>query len=286
MARIILLANLNCDRILKLDSPLVSGGRFHYQDMGRRLGGGGANTGLALKFANHHVALVSQVGNDETADWLLAQASVAGLDCQLLQRNSLSTPELILLMTPDGERTIVRPSRPDFVLNQAPDFSTWHALYINSSAIHCEKWAQQALTDCLVVAQLSKDQQPRPCHVLITSKSDMSGRLEESATANDYWLYAQKIAGNSLRYFIITDGEQGAILYANDSHQYVNAVSANVVDTTGAGDTYAAGVIDALLGNKNIIEAMQQGAQWAAIAVATESSIPGKKLQQFIENKE
>ena len=69
MSNILLLANLNCDRVLQLDRPLSTGGRHYYADNGRRLGGGGANTGLGLIYAGHKVALVSQVGNDKTADW-------------------------------------------------------------------------------------------------------------------------------------------------------------------------------------------------------------------------
>ena len=65
--------------------------------------------------------------------------------------------------------------------------------------------------------------------------------------------------------------------------QYIDAVTTKVVDTTGAGDTYAVGLIDALLENENIISAMQQAAQWAAITVATESSIPGEQLQKLID---
>ena len=145
MANVMLVANLNCDRVLQLKEPLHAGGRHHYQDLGRRLGGGGANTGLALVYAGHNVSLVSQVGRDETADWLLAEASLHGLNCSLLQRNDIVTPELMLLMTPDGERTIIRPERPAFSLGDTPDFSNWDAIYINSSADGVVPWANEAI---------------------------------------------------------------------------------------------------------------------------------------------
>lgn len=283
MPNILLLANLNCDRVLRLDKPLTEGGRHHYNDMGRRLGGGGANTGLGLIFAGHHVALVSQIGNDKTADWLLAEASLQGLDCHLLQRNDLVTPELLLLMTPNGERTIIRPQRPIFTLGPAPDFSQWDALYINSSAVGAESWAQKAIDHTLVVAQLAKDERPRPCHVLISSRSDISGRADGYASL---WHYAQHIAGMQLRYFIVTDGENGATAYSQDTHYDIPAVSAEVVDTTGAGDAFASGLINGLVSGlvqqQPIEQAMMQGANWAAIAVANDSSIPGEALKRYL----
>lgn len=287
MPNILLLANLNCDRILQLNKPLTTGGRHHYIDKGRRLGGGGANTGLGLVYAGHHVALVSQVGNDKTADWLLAEASLHGLDCHLLQRNDLDTPELLLIMTPDGERTIIRPQRPIFTLGPAPDFSLWDALYINSSAVGADIWAKAALEHTLVVAQLAKDERSRPCHILISSKSDLEGRYLASgpnATENSasMWQYGQQIAGLQLNYFIVTDGKHGATAYSKDEQFHIPAVPARVVDTTGAGDAFASGLINGLLQQMSITEAMTEGANWAAIAVATASSVPGEELKRHL----
>ena len=97
MANILLVANLNCDRILNLDKPLQMGGRFHYQDGGKRLGGGGANTGIGLVWAKHTVALASQVGKDKLGDWLLSEASTQGIDCHLIQRHKQNnqTPSIM-----------------------------------------------------------------------------------------------------------------------------------------------------------------------------------------------
>ena len=282
MSNILLLANINCDRVLQLDKPLTTGGRHHYRDLGRRLGGGGANTGIGLILAGHHVALVSQIGTDDTADWLLAEASLHGIDCSLLQRNNLVTPELLLLMTPDKERTIVRPERPLFELQNQPDFSHWDALYINCSAVNASDWANIALPNTLVVAQLAKDERLRPCHVLITSKSDLEQHLFTNKDDKSIWEYGQSIAGPELRHFIVTDSEQGAVVYEKNVSIHVPAIPSNVVDTTGAGDTFAAGVINALLINKPIVEAIHQGTSWASIAVATASSIPGKELKTYL----
>ncbi|PKH07022.1 PfkB family carbohydrate kinase [Moritella sp. Urea-trap-13] len=282
MSNILLLANLNCDRVLQLDRQLATGGRHYYADNGRRLGGGGANTGLGLIYAGHRVALVSQVGNDKTADWLLAEASIQGLDCSLLQRNDLDTPELLLVMTPDGERTIIRPQRPVFTLGPAPDFKQWQALYINSSAVGSEQWAQIALGSTLVVAQLAKDNRSRPCHVLISSKSDMHNHGVDTNAHQAIWKYGQQISGEQLRYFIITDGEHGAVAYSQHKAIAVTAVAASVVDTTGAGDAFASGLMHGLLANQDIAQAMTTGSEWAAIAVATASSIPGVELQQYL----
>ncbi|EKT4487812.1 PfkB family carbohydrate kinase [Shewanella algae] len=278
MAKILLVANLNCDRILLLDKPLRTGGRFHYQDGGQRLGGGGANTGIGLEWAGHNVALVSQVGRDEMGDWLLAEASTQGLDCRRVQRRAGNTCEMLLVMTPDGERTIIRPQRPIFELPAPPKWSQWDALYINSSAEGAVSWARTALEHTLVVAQLAKDDRPRPCHVLLSSVTDMQGRSELSP-----WQFGRQIAGDALKYFIVTQGELGAVLYQENGETLIAAVPAKVVDTTGAGDAFAAGLIHGLVSGMAVEQAMKEAAQWAAFAVASETSIPGDALRQYLQ---
>lgn len=281
MANILLLANINCDRILRLDKPLQTGGRFHYQDGGLRLGGGGANTGLGLVWAPHNVSLVSQVGTDDIGDWIVAQASTQGLDCRMVQRFTGNTCEMLLVMTPDGERTIIRPQRPIFELAKQPNWTQWDAFYINTSAIGADVWALAAMakSKTLVVAQLAKDERPRPCHVLIASITDMQGRCGQ-----DLWAFAQSISGEHLQSFIVTDGENGATVYTSNGQQHVPAVPTDIVDTTGAGDNYAAGVIHGLCNGHSITSAMAEGARWAAFAVATPSSVPGDKLKNYLRS--
>ncbi|MGI2260915.1 PfkB family carbohydrate kinase [Shewanella sp. GXUN23E] len=278
MANIVLVANLNCDRILQLDKPLAAGGRFHYQDLGRRLGGGGANSGLGLVWAGHRVALVSQVGQDEKGDWLLAQASTSGLDCHLVSRRPGNTCEMMLMMTPDGERTIIRPQRPVFELPAPPNWRNWDALYINSSAEGAVSWAKTALPHCLVVAQLAKDNRQRPCHILLASESDLQGRTEVS-----WWEFAVEIAGDCLQAFVVTQGEQGAVLCSADGQQHVPAIPAELMDATGAGDAYAGGLIHGLVSGKTLPDAMLEAARWGAMAVATPSSVPGVLLKDYLE---
>lgn len=278
MAKIVLLANLNCDRILVLDKALQAGGRFHYLDNGQRLGGGGANTGIGLAWAGHRVALVSEVGKDKIGDWLLAEASTQGLDCHLISRREGCTNEMLLVMTPDGERTIIRPKRPTFELAMPPNWKNWDALYINSSAQGAESWAKTAMKHCVVMAQLAKDNRPRSCHILLASSSDLVGRIHLTP-----WEFGQSIAGNQLKYFIVTQGERGAILYTANNSESFAPESTHVIDTTGAGDAYGAGVLHGLCSGLTIQQSMQEAAKWGAMAVATSSSIPGDLLKDYLQ---
>ncbi|WP_298440781.1 PfkB family carbohydrate kinase [uncultured Ferrimonas sp.] len=281
MAHALIIANINCDQILRLSRPLQSGARIHYEEQGYRLGGGAANTGLGLVWAGHQISLLSQVGEDQRGDWLIDQAQQLGFNCHWVHRHVGATQPLQLLMEPNGERTILRPNRPRLLLPQHFDPTPFNALYVNLSAEGLPSLMRQAMaTDCLVVAQLPKDLAQRPCDYLITSVDDLAQHQ-----VDDPWQFGQQIAGNNLRAFIVTQGSKGAIAYHADGQQSCPAVATNVIDSTGAGDCYAGGLIHALLQSLSLAEAMQQAAQWAAFAVSGDSSLPPETLQHYLQRR-
>ncbi|MBY6187499.1 ribokinase [Marinobacter hydrocarbonoclasticus] len=277
MSQILIIANLNCDRIFRLNRPLTSGARIHYEDMGHRIGGGATNTGLGLVWAGHQVELLSQVGDDELGDWLLAEAKKLGLGCQQVHRLVGPTQPLQLLMEPNGERTILRPNRPRLLLPQRLNWDGVDALYVNLSAEHLPRLMSDALHRALVVAQLPKDLAARPCHYLITSRDDLAQHGVEPS-----FEWAQGVAGDQLRAFIVTEGARGAKAYLPDRIHHQDAVPANVVDSTGAGDCYAAGLIHGLLKQGELSIAMAEAACWAAFAVSADCSVPPETLKSYL----
>ncbi|MFQ5967941.1 MAG: carbohydrate kinase family protein [Acidimicrobiia bacterium] len=72
-------------------------------------GGGGANVAVCLAAWGAAAALAGHtLGEDPLADWLLADLEGRGVDVALIERRSDSeTPHTIVIVTPDGERTII-----------------------------------------------------------------------------------------------------------------------------------------------------------------------------------
>ncbi|MFI3244915.1 MAG: PfkB family carbohydrate kinase [Ferrimonas sp.] len=282
MANALIIANINCDQVLHLSRPLQSGARIHYEEQGDRLGGGGVNTGLGLIWAGHQVTLLSQVGSDHRGDWLLQQAQQLGFHCQWIHRHIGATQPLQLLMEPNGERTILRPNRPRLLL--PPDLNTqeFDVLYVNLSAEGLPQLMQQAMThQALVVAQLPKDLGLRPCHYLLTSEDDLQQHQQQ-----DPWAFACQIAGSQLRAFVVTNGAQGARYYDGEQEHHIPAIPATMVDSTGAGDCYAGGLIHGLLQGLSLTEAMTHAAQWAAFAISVASSLPPTILKHALRDSD
>lgn len=307
MANIRLLANLNCDRVLALDEPLIAGSRLQYRDQGRRLGGGAANTGIGLLWAGHQARILSRVGNDETGAWLLKTATELGLDISEVEQFSGETGELLVLVDGGGERTILRQHRRPALPSKLP-YSVVDCLYVNYEGADAAAYMAGMLEHTLVVSQYPKGGRwPRPCQIMIASYADLSADLSAELRADPHadlrtnvnanlnvglsghqdnlWLHAQQLAGDSLQWLVITRGEQGAEAFSAEQHIQVPAPLVSVVDATGAGDAFAGGLIHGLLEKLPMASALNQASQWAAYALSSTSSIPSERLKHHLHTQ-
>lgn len=95
----------------------------------------------------------------------------------------------------------------------------------------------------------------RSLAVAFDSAGESPARAEELARAST--------AGGAVL-SVVTMGALGAIAFDGRTWWRQDAHPAQVVDTTGAGDSFTAGFIDARLDGASIPEALAAGAQWAA----------------------
>lgn len=270
----VLLANLNCDHVLQLDTPLTAGGRLHYRDDGRRLGGGAANTGIGLCWAGHKVMPVSRVGRDEAGDWLLQQAMGLGLKLDYVERFEGITGELLVLVDSLGERTILREARVPVLPARLPGEPV-DCLYVNTEGPEVAEYMTAMNAHSLVVSQCPRQPWPRPCRIMIASAADLG-------SVTDPWMHARSLAGDSLEWLVLTHGEQGAEAISAGQRLYVPAPTVEVVDATGAGDAFAGGLIHALVNGAAMSECLAEAGHWAACTLSSSSSIPSERLRHYL----
>ncbi|GHA20444.1 PfkB family carbohydrate kinase [Oceanisphaera arctica] len=275
MAKILLLANLNCDHVLLLNEPLTAGSRLLYRDQGRRLGGGGANTGVGLLWAGHQVSIAARVGNDDTGDWLRQQAAELGLDITHVEQFDGETGELLVLVDSLGERTILRQHRRPALPGGLP-MEPVDCLYVNHDGGEAGAYMAQMAEHSLVVSQYPKGGRwSRPCQVMIASAADL-------ARQQDLFSHARELAGERLQWLVVTHGEQGAEAFSAEQHIRVPARPVSVVDATGAGDAFAGGLIHGLVAGLPMSATLIQAGQWAAYTLSCSSSIPSEQLKSYL----
>src|SRR3546814_10878899 len=121
------------------------------------LGGAAANVGVALAWAGHDVRVCCAVGDDPAGDWLLDQARAHGLDVGFVQRRPQATAEVLLLLGPGGERTILTVDAPE-PLDPSPDLLSVDVdcLFVNSNRPGAAPFMARALERALVVAPVPR----------------------------------------------------------------------------------------------------------------------------------
>jgi sugar/nucleoside kinase (ribokinase family) len=263
MARIAVVGSVAEDEVLCLPEPLREGLHRDATSRERRLGGGGANTAVPLAHAGHDVVLVAPLGTDERGDWLLGRLQEAGVDTSALVRVEGESTRSVVLVDPAGERTIVnvhrcRESGPPKRL-EALEVD---ALYVRSRDLELAGLMAAHARRATVVAHVPPlARGSRPAHVLVGSGSDLPREF-----VADPWDAGEGVAGTLLRWVVVTLGPHGAEVVSADDRTATPAPTVEAVDTTGAGDVFAAGLVHALLAGQPMPQALAAGVAWGAAA--------------------
>jgi sugar/nucleoside kinase (ribokinase family) len=265
MARVLVVGSVAEDEVLRLPHPLHEGSHRDATGHERRLGGGGANTAVPLAHAGHEVVLVSPLGTDERGDRLLGLLQEAGVDTSAVVRVEGESTRSVVLVDPAGERTIVNVHR---CREEAPpkrlESIEADALYVRSHDLGLAELMAAVARRATVVAHLPPlTRDARPAHVLVGSESDLP-----PAFVADPWDAGEGIAGSLLRWVVMTMGAHGADAVSADDRIATPAPEVTAVDTTGAGDVFAAGLVHALLADQPMPQALATGVAWGAAAAA------------------
>nr|WP_245479781.1 carbohydrate kinase family protein [Hansschlegelia zhihuaiae] len=128
-----------------------------------------------------------------------------------------------------------------------------------------------------VVAQIPVDVgERRPATVLIGSSSDLN-----VSSLRDPFDHARRLAGSSLRHFVLTDGPRPVQVW--DAHGRASIeVTARppASDTTGAGDVFAAGFIDAYLRGDALEETIRHASGVAGLFLSDRTAFIDGRAQR------
>ena len=84
---------------------------------------------------------------------------------------------------------------------------------------------------------------------------------------------------------IVTKGEHGAIIVEKSIAHEIEAFPTNVVDTTGAGDFFAAGFLAGVSKNYDLVKAGMLGAACSSEIISHYGGRPENELKAFVKNK-
>nr|VFK57611.1 MAG: Sugar or nucleoside kinase, ribokinase family [Candidatus Kentron sp. TUN]VFK57723.1 MAG: Sugar or nucleoside kinase, ribokinase family [Candidatus Kentron sp. TUN]VFK65835.1 MAG: Sugar or nucleoside kinase, ribokinase family [Candidatus Kentron sp. TUN] len=276
---ILIIGSIAWDEIIYLPGPLRAGTHNTGREMGTRIGGGAANTAMALaampSFQPHAHScpkpiVVSAVGKDAQGTRLVNSLRELGIDVDHVNYQGGQTTRSLVLLDESGERTIINLTRA--VLSLSPDLTNISAdcCYIRSADPALTPILKERIRHGPVIAHIPPTTNDfRPAQVLVGSASD----LDDDFLA-DPFSAGRCVAGNALEWVVITSGATGAIAYGDGVLFKEIAPRVHVKDTTGAGDVFAAGLAFALSRGEDMPAALKTAVSWGSASVRYYGTVP------------
>lgn len=275
MAHVLVVGSVNVDRIVRIAAPLGAGGRGSVLGTQWRCGGGSFATGAALLALGHRVSLVATLSTDAAGEACRAVLTRLGFDLRHVASSDAPTVPLEIFVDPSGERTILAPAASEARRLTALPALAADLAYVNVR--RAETGVLEALAGrCRVVAQVPLEAgERRPAEVLIASASDHAFALGEGA-----FTHAREIGGPGLRALVATDGARPVHLSEANGRTQVPLAPVDLPDvaardSTGAGDVFAAGLIDGCLRGLPYAACIRRGSETAARFLADRTAFWG-----------
>jgi sugar/nucleoside kinase (ribokinase family) len=268
--RILVIGSVAWDEVIRLATPLRSGAHHQARWLGRRIGGGAANTALALARGGDHALLVSAVGADLEGERLAVDLARMGIDTRYLDHDANETTRSLVMLDASGERSIVNLARARVPLPADLADIPAACCYVRSADPALTEVLARRVAAGLVIAHVPPFEADwRPAQVLLGSATDLPPDFLQ-----DPFAHARRIAGSALQWMVVTDGANGATAFAASEQLHVGAASVEVIDSTGAGDVFAAGLAHALAGGADMAAALATAVRWGTASVRYQGTLP------------
>ncbi len=240
-------------------------------------------------------AYLGAVGDDDAAERVLAPLVEAGVDLSGVQRipGASTRSALILVRTGDGERSVLAQRDPRLGLDlEKLDREAIEAaslLHLDASDPDASLWAAGVAGKAGIPVVLDADAVGDGVEALL-ARVDFPVVSEGFARAWGGTERAadglERLAAGGPRLAVVTCGARGALAATGSERLHVQAPDVDVLDTTGAGDAFHAGLIWALFqgfGARAALVAANAAAGLSCRALGAQDGLPSEvDLAQFL----
>ncbi len=278
MATILIIGSVAWDEVVHLSNPLRAGSHNAGRWGGCRIGGGAANTALALVGSGDRALVLSAVGDDKEGVRLVTELASHGVEIGLIDRHAGQTTRSLVMLDNRGERTVVNLARTAVCLPQTLVDVPADCCYVRSADPALTPVLAAWVRDRTVVAHVPPVHDGfRPAQVLLGSVSDL-----DASFLDDPFAAARRVAGTPLRWVVVTDGARGATAFGDGAVLTVAAPTVEVVDSTGAGDVFAAGLTHVLAAGGAMQKALETAVAWGTASVTYAGTVPPGLLAESL----
>jgi pseudouridine kinase len=289
---IVCLGAANLDRKLRSNATLRMG-TSNPARQDESFGGVARNIAENLARLSAPVSLITVIGDDSSGQALLAHAEAAGIDTRgTLKLQNICTGTYTAVLDDHGQMMLALADMalydaltPDFLATRQPQRAVG-ALTVADMNLPIETLAgllEDARRDAipLVIVAVS---QPKMAHLppelhglrlLILNQGELETRVGHPLNTEAELLAACRLVqSQGAQDVIVTRGGTGVVYTTPTGIAHLEAPDAHIIDVTGAGDAFSAGVCWSLFhGSEDLLLACRRGLRLSAMTLECEETV-------------
>lgn len=302
MNHVAVIGSANVDLVVEVARRPEAGETLSGSDLRTFAGGKGANQAAAAARSGARTSFFACVGADDHGVALRAQLSSAGVDVSRVRSVDRPTGTALVLVTPDGENSIVVSPGANHALDVAAataridEWSGADMLVLNLEtplrtvehvvAIAGERGIRMLLN--AAPAALLDTRTLAVCDPLVVNEHEARTLLSDPHSA--FADLARRFLEQGVRSVVITLGAAGALFGDGDGIEVVPAFAVPVVDPTGAGDAFVGALACELTRGAVLRDAVRFATAFAAVSVQSlgaQSSYPDRSaVEEWIASQQ
>lgn len=270
--------SLNIDMTFQVDHIVVPGETISATSLKKGAGGKGANQSAALGKAGVQVFHAGKIGHD--GQFLLDKLTSYGVDVGLVRVTDDSSGQAIIQLDEQGQNAIVLLGGGNRLIAKKEIDETlmhftqgdWLVLQneINNNAYLMEQAYRKGMHICFNPAPYEETVKSLPLHLVdLLVVNEIEGQGLSGIKSTHFEEVAKSLARQYNRAeIIVTVGAAGSYYANKDMVIHQSIVPTNVVDTTGAGDTFIGYFLAAKLRGCSPKESLNISAKASSIAIS------------------
>lgn len=262
-------------------------------------GGKGSNQAVGCARLGASVCFVARIGNDDFGEMALSLHREEGLDVAHIRKMD-SAPTgvgFIVVDAASGNNIIAIDPGANGLLTPREIHQCEAALHSSSVVLTQLEIPLEAAETALKLGRARGALtilNPAPVRPLSSAILEMVDVLTPNETEAKVLLgrrpddplepeaVARELIGRGVKQVIVTLGERGALIVTPSSSTHIPAIQVLAVDTTGAGDSFNAGLAVALACGTNLEDAVRFAVVTGGLAVTQEGVIPSLPRREHV----
>lgn len=287
-----------------LDDQIFQGETTMVPSIRLTTGGDAFNEAVVLSRLGKKTALLGQIGLDLPGDFIVRRCEEEGVDHSGLRRDPQTDTRInVVMIKRDGQRHFIKTRSPGSVSLRPEEID--EALIGKARAVSLASMFCSKLKDGETIWKALKTAREKGlitfADMVPMAAGESMADIKKTLPYLDYFLpnmeeaamltglddpdeIADCLLGHGIKNVIIKLGKEGCLIANRQERYRIPAFPADVVDTTGAGDNFAAGFISAVLDGMELKDCGRFANAVAAVSTEAVGAVGGVKNKEQVES--